>query len=225
MADKFLKYDFGEGVEAFSTGKDTTLPYEVVLGDQIHDIKTTVIRSENPSIEQLTGTDALVTNIRGVAIGVRTADCIPILLYDPAKQAIAAIHAGWKGTLRRIVNSCLSTMYTEYGSEARNIIAQIGPGISRESFQVGEEVAMNFKDLGFPIDLIYSWCGGKEDRKIETGHHIDLVAANKWLLEQAGVPASRIISCGIDTFTDSSFYSARRDGFDCGRNISVIKLV
>lgn len=223
--DSLLKYELDESVDAFSTRKCSKLPYEVILGGQVHDIKIAVITDANPEPSTLEGVDALVTNIRGVAVGVRTADCVPILLYDRINSAIAAIHSGWKGTLRRIINNALSTMSHNYGTKPENIIAQIGPCISGSSFQVGEEIPQAFKELGFPLERIYSWNGPKVEGNPLSGHHIDLAETNIWLMEIAGIRRDNITCCGIDTFTDNSFYSARRDGTDSGRLITAIKLL
>lgn len=225
MAEELIKYEIDSNVEAFSTTKGAVLPYDIILGDQVHDIRTTVIKSPFPDPEILRGTDALITNLKRVAIGVRTADCIPILLYDPQKQVIAAIHAGWKGTLRRIVNSAISQMRVEYGSVPKNLKAVIGPGIQKNSFQVGEEVAFCFKDLGFPVEKVYSWNGPKIRGNATTGHHIDLVAANIWLLQSDGVDIANIQVSKLDTFTEPFLYSARREGIDCGRMVTSIKLL
>lgn len=225
MAEELIKYEIDSNVEAFSTTKGAVLPYDIILGDQVHDIRTTVIKSPFPDPEILRGTDALITNLKGVAIGVRTADCIPILLYDPQKQVIAAIHAGWKGTLKRIVNSAISQMRVEYGSVPKNLKAVIGPGIQKNSFQVGEEVAFCFKDLGFPVEKVYSWNGPKIRGNATTGHHIDLVAANIWLLQSDGVDIANIQVSKLDTFTEPFLYSARREGIDCGRMVTSIKLL
>lgn len=225
MTEGLIKYEIDDRVEAFSSRKGSVLPYDIILGDQVHDIKTSVIRTECPDPETLKGTDALITNIKGLAIGVRTADCIPILLYDQVNQAIAAIHAGWKGTLRRIVNSTISQMRVEYGSVPKDIKAVIGPGIQKASFQVGEEIALCFKDLGFPIEMIYSWNGPKVAGDVTTGHHVDLVAANIWLLQSNGVSIENIQVSNLDTFMEPTLYSARRDGMKCGRIITAIKLL
>lgn len=99
MYSDLLKYDLGPGVEAFSTQRDALLPYPVIQGHQIHDCKVTIIDRPDVTQEDLLGYDAFVTNLPGVAIGVRTADCIPVLLYDPEKRVVAAVHAGWKGTV------------------------------------------------------------------------------------------------------------------------------
>ena len=223
MNEGLLKYTLDERVEAFTAGVNASLPYDVILGNQVHDIKVAVIKSKDPDPESLKGIDSLITDIKGVVIGVKTADCLPILILDPNRQVIAAVHAGWKGTARRIVCSTISQMMNEYHSMPEDMKVIIGPCISKDSFQVGEEVAMNFKDLGFPIDKVYSWNGPVVKGKCVTGHHIDLVAANVWLLEMSGVRKINIQICGIDTFTDNSFYSARRDGMDCGRNITAIQ--
>lgn len=225
MIEGLLKYTLDERVEAFTLGVNASLPYGVILGDQVHDIKVAVIRSENPAPESLSGIDSIITDLKGVAIGIKTADCVPILIYDPIKQVIAAVHAGWRGTARRIVCSTISQMMNEYHSMPKDMKVIIGPCICKDSFQVGEEVAINFKDLGFPVDKVYSWNGPAVIGKCNTGHHIDLVAANEWLLEMSGVRKSNIQTSGINTFVDNSFFSARRDGKDCGRNITSIKLV
>lgn len=225
MTEGIIKYQIDNRVDAFSSMRGAVLPYDVILGDQVHDIKTTVIKTVCPDPESLKGTDALITNIKGLAIGVRTADCIPILLYDPVKNVVAAIHAGWKGTLRRIVNSAISQMILEYGSIPINMKAAIGPGISLDSFQVGEEIPMAFKTLGFPIERIYRWMGGKVEGNPATGHHIDLKEANRWMLENSGIRPENIQDCGIDTFKEDAFFSARRDGNECGRIITAIKLL
>lgn len=223
--DSLLKYELDESVDAFSTRKCSKLPYDVILGGQVHDIKTAAITEANPDPSTLEGVDALVTNIRGVAIGIRTADCVPILLYDRINSAVAAIHSGWKGTLRRIINSALSAMSQNYGSKPENIKVQIGPCISGSSFQVGEEIPQAFKDLEFPLERIYSWNGPKVEGNPLSGHHIDLVDTNIWLMELAGIKRENISCSAIDTFTDNSFFSARRDGTDSGRIITAIKLI
>ena len=93
--EKLLMYDLGEGVEAFSTRKNSVLPYHVIQPHQTHSTNVAVIDRPDYTKEELEGIDALVTNLPGVAIGVRTADCIPVLLYDPVRRVVgAAIAAG-----------------------------------------------------------------------------------------------------------------------------------
>ena len=156
---------------------------------------------------------------------MRTADCVPILLYDPECRVVAAIHSGWKGTVQRISQKTLFLMKQEFGCCPENIRAALGPAIGPASFQVGEEVVQFFKEQNFPLDEIWSFRPGFSSVPMVDGHHIDLFKANRWLLEEAGVPAACIQVAGIDSYTDPAFYSARNEGMDCGRTISSIKLV
>lgn len=221
--DGFLKYTLGEGVEAFTTMRDSALPYSVICGHQVHGNKVAVVDDPSLSREDLEGYDALVTSLP-VAIGVRTADCIPILLYDPVNRVVAAVHSGWKGTVQKIVFNAISVMASKFGSSSSNLAAVIGPGISFDNFQVGEEVPQFFKEAGFPLDSVWRWDGVPQSGTMRGGHHIDLKAANMWLLENAGIPSSNIQCSDICTFADMRFFSARREGYDCGRNINFIRL-
>jgi hypothetical protein len=227
MADnnELLRYDLGPGVEAFSTRRDSELPYPVVQSHQVHGVRVAVVDRPDMTREDLEGVDALVTALPGCAIGVRTADCVPILLYDPVRRVVAAIHSGWKGTVQRISQKTLFLMKQEFDCRPEDIRAALGPAIGPESFQVGEEVVQFFKEQNFPLDDIWSFRPGFSNVPMLDGHHIDLFKANRWLLEETGVPAACIQVAGIDTYKDPSFYSARNEGMDCGRTISFIKLV
>jgi hypothetical protein len=220
-----LTYDLGAGVEAFSTERDATLPYPVIQGHQVHGSRVAVVDRPGMTREELEGYDAFVTALPGVAIGVRTADCVPVLLYDPVKKAVAAVHAGWRGTVLNIVLAAIEALRQEYGSSPSDLKAVIGPSIGPDSFQVGEEVAERFKEAGFPMDEIWSFRGDGDGTPMSGGHHIDLWKANKWLLEQAGVPSGNIQIAGIDTYTTEAFFSARREGIQCGRIINAVKLI
>ncbi|MBQ6577608.1 MAG: laccase domain-containing protein [Bacteroidales bacterium] len=225
MDDTLLIYDLGEGAEAFSSRRDSALPYHVIQGHQVHDTRIAVIDSPALTREDLEGYDAFVTSLEGVAIGVRTADCVPILLYDPAKRIVAAVHSGWKGTVKRISQKTISFMKEKFGCVSSDLRAAIGPAIMKSSFQVGEEVVAKFREESFPMDRILSWEGEGDGTPMSGGYHIDLVEANMWLLEESGIPDSRIQTACIDTFTDTSFFSARREGISCGRIINSIRLV
>ena len=150
--DMLLRYDLGAGVEAFSTRRESALPYPVVTGHQVHGTGIAVIDSQETTREELEGYDAFVTDKPGIAIGVRTADCVPVLLFDGKKKAIAAIHAGWKGTVQRITQKTVVFLQQTYGTDPADIKAVIGPSISPDSFQVGEEVVRFFRDeLDFAV--------------------------------------------------------------------------
>ena len=224
MFDSLLQYDLGEGVEAFSTQRDAVLPYPVIQGHQVHGSRIAIVDRPGMTREELEGYDAFITDKPGVAIGVRTADCVPILMYDPINRAVGAVHSGWKGTVLHISQTVIDAMQQEFGTQAKDLKVVIGPAIGPDSFQVGEEVAGKFKESGFPMEEIWSFRGPGDGTPMSGGHHIDLFKANRWLLEQAGVPAPNIQECGIDTYTTKAYFSARREGFECGRIINAIKL-
>lgn len=224
MNNSLLKYDLGEGVEAFSTRRECVLPYPVVMGHQVHGCEIAFVKNQNTTREELEGFDAFVTDVPGCAIAVRTADCIPVLLHDPVRRVVAAIHSGWKGTVLGIARKCVAAMQIRYNCNPADMRAVIGPGIAVDSFQVGEEVVLKFREAGFNLDEIYRWDGPVQDEPMVGGHHIDLFAANKAILESAGILSSNIQICRIDTFRDESFFSARREGVGCGRIINVIRL-
>ena len=219
-----IRYDIDADIEAFTAGRGEDLPCQVVQAHQVHGCEVAVIDRSGITREELEGYDALVTNIPGVAIGIRTADCIPVLLNDPVRSAVAAVHAGWRGTLARISREVIFRMGQEYGTDAKDLKAVIGPGICGGCFQVGEEVAASFRDAGFPIDAICRWNGARVEGDMRTGHHIDLPEANRRILIEEGVDPANIIVSGICTYETVSLYSARREGRECGRNISAIML-
>ena len=140
MFSDLLKYDLGTGAEAFSTRRDSELPYPVIQGHQVHNCKVAVIDRPGITREELEGFDAFVTELPGVAIGVRTADCVPVLLYDPVNRVVAAVHSGWKGTVKHISQKAIDVMVRKFRSKPEDLRAVIGPGIGPDSFQVGEEV-------------------------------------------------------------------------------------
>ncbi len=150
--------------------------------------------------------DALITVEPGVKISVRTADCFPILLADTRRRAVAAVHAGWRGTADRVVVQSLLKMQAEFGTKPEDVIAAIGPGIGACCYEVGEEVASRFGMEG----------AGK----------LDLAAENRRQLTGHGVLATRITPPGACTFCDSArFYSWRRDRELAGRMISYIRVI
>ena len=159
-------------------------------------------------------TDAVITAEKGLCIAVKTADCIPVLVYDVRKQQIAAIHAGWRGTVGRIVEKTLRLM----DSSSEDLRAIIGPGISLDSFEVGDEVYEQFVQAGFPMQRLAKRYPSGEGEK----WHINLKDANRWLLEQNGV--QHILISDVDTLTSPHFYSARRDTINTGRNINGIMI-
>ena len=225
MPQELLYFNLGPGVEAFTSRRDSVLPYPVIQGHQVHGSKVAIIDRPWVTREELEGYDAFITNLPGVAIGVRTADCVPILLYDPVRRVIAAVHSGWKGTVLKISQGVIDMMEEVFGTDPEDLRAVIGPCIGPDSFQVGEEVAEKFKDAGFPMSQIWSFRGPGDGTPMSGGHHIDLFQANEWLLQERGIRPGNIRVDAIDTYRDPTFFSARREGVQCGRNINAIKLL
>lgn len=157
----------------------------------------------------LEGVDALTTDVCGVCIGVSTADCMPVIIYDPEHHAAAAVHAGWRGTVTRIVQKAVASMNLSYTSHPESLKAIIGPGISLEAFEVGDEVYAEFVQAGFDMETI--------SRRIGKWH-IDLPQCNRQQLLEAGLAEENIVMSGICTYNNADrFFSARRLGVNSGR--------
>ena len=160
-----------------------------------------------------------MTKLAGVCIGVSTADCIPVLLYDRVQRVSCAVHAGWRGTVKRIVEKAVAAMISVYGSCPSDIVAQIGPGIHLESFEVGDEVYEQFLQAGFPMQRIARKYPSKDGER----WHINLKDANCWLLGQYGVRDIRVSD--VDTMQSPLYYSARRETINTGRIINGIMII
>ena len=128
-----LEYELGGGVRAFTAGRDVDLPCAVVQPHQTHSVNVVCVDRPDLTCEDLEGVDALVTDLPDVAIGVRTAGCIPVLLDDPVHRAIGAAHSGWRGTVNMISKKTVMEMCRLFGTRPENIIAVIGH-IPRPSF-------------------------------------------------------------------------------------------
>ena len=216
-----LTYNLGEKIDAFTT--DRTIGRKipgVVYPHQTHTDKIYTISSDFFLLSlaerkaALEGVDALISNAKNIIMGISTADCIPVIVYDPVHHAAAAIHAGWKGTRLRIVSKTLQEMQKVYDTNPSDCTAAIGPGISQDSFEVGQEVVDAFVEGGFEMDDYVI---------MKKKPHIDLKALNKYQLTSMGLKDNNIIVSDIDTFTDVDYFSARREqhgDIKCGRILS-----
>ena len=179
----------------------------LVMPHQVHDC--VVRRIDGPQQGVIEGVDAVMTDVPQLCIGVSTADCIPVLLYDSTHRAVSAVHAGWRGTVLRIVQKAVETMRDTYGTAPADLQAVIGPGISLDSFEVGDEVYNQFLSAGFDMQPI-----SRRDAK----WHIDLPMCNRLQLMEAGVPADHIQMTNICTYQQyDRYFSARRLGIQSGR--------
>lgn len=161
--------------------------------------------------------DALVSNERGRRIGVRTADCVPVLLADRRTCSVAAIHAGWRGTAGRIADCVVKQMIRDFGANPADILAAIGPAIGECCYQVGPEVMNQFREL-FP-----EWSRSRDNAEPAM---LDLAEANRRILEAAGIPAEQIYTADLCTWHGcDDFYSYRREPENPGRMISFVMRV
>ena len=159
--------------------------------------------------ERLEGVDALATDMKKVCIGVSTADCTPIIIYDPVGKVAAAVHAGWRGTVGRIAQKAVEHLQKHYGARPCDMTAVVGPCISARHFEVGDEVFEAFQKAGFPMESI----AHRQEK-----WHIDLKGCNVLQLTEAGVPKENITVSELCTWRDNDLlFSARRQGTACGR--------
>jgi YfiH family protein len=175
----------------------TPQPGGFLLLKQIH---STCVVDSAAWREGLEG-DALVASAAGVGVAVKTADCVPVLIADPVRRVVAAVHAGWRGTVDGIVGEAVRHLVSQQGSDPANLLAAFGPSIGECCFEVGPEVAQLFRPL-FP-----------ERSDLEGRARVDLREANVRQLKQAGVPGSAIDSSGVPCTCcgGAEFHSWRRD--------------
>jgi len=197
----FLWQSHGFGTRMASPAVDVTVR-------QVHSAQ---VWNAHPLADRQCEGDALVTDDVNRRIGVRTADCVPILLLDTGKRAVAAVHAGWRGTVAGIVARAIEKMQSDFGSQPADIRAALGPCIRECCYEVGPEVAAQFRSL-FP-----------EWPAVTGKQHVDLVEANRRNLSAAGVPAAQIFDSGLCTACVAEhFFSYRREPQNPGRMLSAI---
>ena len=161
--------------------------------------------------------DAMITDAPGIAVGVETADCVPILLFDPGTPAIAAVHAGWRSTVRKIVQKAVKRMQEEFGSDPSKMIAAIGPAIGPECYEV-DDVVMG------PVMQSFSFWKEVSSPRGNGRWSLDLVNANRLELMQSGLAENNIHILGMCTSCRKDlFFSFRAEG-RTGRMLSVIML-
>jgi len=181
--------------------------------------------------------DASATNRPGLLLGVQTADCVPILLVDPKKRAIAAIHAGWRGTLARIAEKAIGQMQMHFATKPAGLLATIGPSIGPCCYEVGTEVATQFQSqFADAPDLFDEFRTGDEPNPVQwlnmmpPGHqpppknvHLDLKKANRAQLLATGLPPQNIFTSDLCTACRPDLlFSYRKQGSQSGRLLSVI---
>lgn len=201
----------------------------LIVPHQTHNDRTLIINDaflflpSEVRKDMLEGIDAVSTNINNVCVCVSTADCIPILIYDEKNHVVSAVHAGWRGTIQRIVMTNINVLAHTFGIDPSECKAIIGPGISLDAFEVGEEVYETFASKGFDMTEIAKKYLSKD--KQSEKWHINLPLCNKFQLLQAGLKEENIHLSNICTYSSSNdFFSARRLGVNSGRILNGIMI-
>ncbi len=192
-------------------------PDRLVTVQQVHGREVIAVSGEDFRGLGRRRADGLVTDAKGIALGVETADCVPILLLDPRTPAVGAVHAGWRSTVQQIARRAVERMQHEYGSDPSGMLAAIGPAIGPECYEVDEPV-MGPVRQAFPFwkDLAESRGSGLWS--------LDLAKANRIELAQAGLKERNIHDLGLCTACHpDQFYSFRREG-RTGRMLAVIMI-
>lgn len=158
--------------------------------------------------------DAAVSDTPGLLLVVSTADCLPVLFHDPRTGAVGAAHCGWRGTVARLAQRTVEALRKRFGCGPADLRVAFGPAIQRPNYQVGPEVALAFREAGFPNSVLSKDTSGR--------FLLDVPAANRWLLLESGVRPSNLWDSGLCTHRDTRFYSHRRDRGRTGRQWGVI---
>lgn len=195
---------------------DTTLHF--IVANQTHSDHITLITDNSTKgwediQDAIEDCDALITNQPQVILTILTADCVPVLLFDPVQNVVAAVHAGWKGTKEQIVRKTVEKMGLSFGCQPKDILAGIAPSIGSCCYEVGKDVAQHFFD--YP----------KSMTKNVDKYMLDLPYINKEQLRQAGVSESHIEMSNTCTACEvSRFFSYRKEEGCSGRFMSMIGL-
>ena len=180
---------------------------EVAKSHQVHSANILKVESAG----RFEGFDALITNLPNIQLAVTVADCTPILIFDPAEKAVAAIHAGWRGTVAEITKKTVEMMASEYGTLPENCYAYVGTCIDECSFEVGEDVAQHFESAFKRWD--------EEKSKF----FVDLKASNKTQLLNTGIPDKNIeISPYSTVINNDTYFSYRFENGLTGRMLATI---
>ena len=184
---------------------------------QIHSTELHIVRSRADQWDSSIRGDALATTERGVTLAVQVADCFPILFADPHARAVAAVHAGWRGMLARILGRTLEGMRNQLNTNAAEMLVALGPGIRSCCFEVGLEIASAFQ-IEFPGMEVCSPRAGAECKFL-----VDLPRAAAIQLLEAGVPLENIFdSCLCTRCRPLEFFSHRAEGVRAGRMMGII---
>lgn len=196
---------------------DVNIDY-FVIPSQCHSNNIQIVDEKNRGMgvfdkaDAISDTDALVSITKGICLMIFAADCVPVLFFDPVQKVIAAAHAGWKGTVNKIVQDVVFCMSENFGTNPKDIIAGIGPSIGPCCYNVGDEVILK-------VNAVFSEMSAVLTKIADSNEvYFDLWQANKINLTNAGVQESNIEIAELCTFCHSDlFFSHRKSGGNTGR--------
>jgi len=189
----------------------------LVFPRQVHGISALTLTDKQSLEKALSGhkdADIVSTNLENVGIGVMTADCLPLILYSSQKNAVAVVHAGWRGTVLNVAAAAVEHLKTTYGCDPQKIFAFFGPCAHVESYEASPELRAALQNSPYRDSVL--------EQRGSQAPHFNMVRMNQRQLEFAG-----ILSCNCflaysgDTITDSHYWSYRRDGDLSGRQITL----
>jgi YfiH family protein len=206
---------------------------------QVHQVHSPIVHRISAAEPHPAAGDGLITNAPGVAIAVKTADCIPVIAVDPVRRVVGAFHAGWRGTAQRIVEKGIGEMRRQFGSDPNDILVAIGPGIGVCCYQVGDEVLEQFHSqfayadelieevfdshslhAKYPLLFLNQRAPGHgEPAKVP---HLDLVKANARQAIDAGVPAKNIEALNLCTACRTDIFFSHRKEHVTGRMMAAV---
>jgi YfiH family protein len=226
--------EFVNAVKATDASGD---PWPLVQVKQIH---SSIIHRVNEAPHEPLAGDGLITNAPGVLLAIKTADCVPVLVVDAKRRVVGAFHAGWRGTVARIVEKGVGEMRRHFGSLPRDLRAAIGPCVRKCSYSVGPEVIAEFESqfnyaddlfeevfdsnaihIRYPLLFLNQRAPGHGDLGPEI--HLNLVGANRRQLEDAGVREDHIsVIDGCTACDTTKFFSHRAEFGKTGRMMAVV---
>jgi YfiH family protein len=187
--------------------------FRLVFLDQIHSDIIQII--DNIPEEKLRG-DAMITGLPFLLLAIKTADCLPALIVDEPQRVIAAVHCGWRGTSKRVLQKVIQRMKGHYGSNPASLLVALGPCLGHECYEVGKDVYQSFEQEGLSTEFF-------RNHPLRRGKYLfDLEAANLSQLLRAGVEEKNVFSIDICTHCLQSLPSFRRDKDKAGRMLSFI---
>ncbi len=217
MTDRFLDFSLEEGTmtprqREFLESREGTLPIKgihLTYSNQVHGDQIIVVNESLASQEALIPADGLISNVSEIPLAIRTADCLPVFLYDPSHRCIGLVHAGWRGSQKEIVRKAVEKMQSWWDVRPCDLQIAFGAAMRSCCYQVGEEFRNYFS---------------QDIEKREDHLYLDLIQANKRQLIGLGITEDQVFDCGLCTCCDRRFFSYRREGSRAGRMISVIML-